>query len=358
MSKTLIYFGGDSFIEGDEITDMFLDGFPGWKDYEILHPDPEGGVTIPPELTEWSEATWDQDTLNGFIKAKGSKLLPGKVDLAREVRNSLSVSGEIRSQVDCDVYCNARAGASMDAINRRTVTDLLRFKSKYDRILAFVGTTSTVRRSIPPTRLEDYGNGSEHICFIPLYNRGNEDVRKLQDYFIKYSTDYHDIINFFMNAINIKNFCAQNDIELHWINSLNNFNLYHNIIKHRYRSSDYLKRYYDHGASKKEIAQIEEKYKLLSENTDYDVLKAELNYQELVHLRKLAKEVGKGVYAPEGHYSPEFHKVLASKLMPIITQGNYAKQVSPNYDYRDDLVDRYVKNLNKWREVYHEQNPT
>lgn len=344
-------------MEGDEITDMFLDGFPGWKDYEIMNPLPEGNVKIPPELTEWSEATWDPSTLSGYMKTQSFGNSPRPGPNHKHVKHALSVSGEIKSQVDCDVYCSARAGASMDAINRRTVTDLLRFKSKYDRILAFVGTTAAVRRSIPPTRFIDYRNDNEHVCFIPQYNRGNDDVQKIQDYFIKYSTDYHDLINFFMNAINIKNFCAQNDIELHWINPFNNFDAYHNLIKNKYRRSDYLGRLCEH-ASKDEIPQMEEKYKLLSENTDYDVLKAELNYQELVFLRNLAKEVDTEVYAPNGHYSPKFHKALASKLMPIITQGNYANQVTPNYNFRDDLVDRYVNNLNIAREKFYDQNNT
>lgn len=358
MSKNLIYLNGDSFIEGDEITDMFLDDFPGWQDYDVMNPPPTGNCIPPSEFTEWSMATWDRDTLNGFIKTKSFGPVPEDGPNFREVRNSLSVSGEIRSQVDCDVYCNARAGASMDAINRRTVTDLLRFKQKYDRILAFVSTTAPVRRSIPPARTLDYRHDNDHICFIPNLNTAEDDVALVQRYYLEYSTDYHDIINFFMNAINIKNTCAQNDIELHWINPQLDFDDYHRTIKERYTNSDYLNKYYDKDTPKNKIHMIEEKYELLSQNTDYDVLRDELDYQELVNLRKLAKEVDKGVYAPNGHYSPEFHKVLASRLMTVITEGNYAKQVPKNYEHRDALVERYVNNLNLLREKYHEQNNT
>ena len=353
MSKNLIYLNGDSFIEGDEITDMFLDDFPGWQDYDKLHTGPGGNIKVIPDINAWSMATWDHKTLNGFVKSR----VP--YEEQRIVKYALSVSGELQSQVDCDVFCNARAGASMEGIARRTLTDLLKFKSKYDRIVAFVGITSPTRRSIPPARLIDYPNLNEHICFIPHNNITQDDAQNIQKYYVEYSTEYHDMINFFLNAISIKNFCAQHNIELHWINTTLNLEWYENCIKHSYTSSSWLSSRdgYEENINGN-MNLIEEKYRLLSENTDYDVLKDELNFSELLKLEKLAQEIGTGIYAPNCHYSPKFHEVLASKLMPVITEGNYAKQVPKNYEHRDALVEAYVNNLNLWREKYHEQNNT
>lgn len=331
---------------------MFLDNFPGWKDYSFMNGGVAGNIKVPTEIKEWSMATWDPSTLNGFIKSKMNN------NIQRPVKNCLSVSGEIRAQVDCDVYCNARGGASMEGIARRTITDLLRFSKQYDRVLAFVGVTSPIRRSIPVNRDLDYTLGNDHVCFIPHLNKSGGPDRAVQDYYVEFSTDYHDIINFFLNATNIKNFCTQLGIELHWLNPQTDLEWYENVIKTRYKDHTWITRRYPENANDYDKELIQAKYLSLSENTDYDVLRDALDFTELVNLRALAKQVEKNVYAPNAHYSPEYHRVLASKLMPIITGGGYANQVSENYDFRDSMIDDYLSEINKLREKFYEQNHT
>ena len=331
---------------------MFLDDFPGWKDYSFMNCGEAGNIQVPTEIHEWSMATWDTSTLNGFIKSKIG------YDLNKRVKNDFSVSGAIKAQVDCDVYCNARAGCSMEGIARFTITDLLRFSKQYDRIIAFVGVTSPIRRSIPVNRDIDYSMGNDHVCFIPQNNVVDNAVKNLQNYYVEFSTDYHDIINFFMNATSIKNFCTQLGIELHWLNPQTDLEWYEFVIKTQYKNDAWIARRCPENASDLDKNLIRTKYLSLSENTDYDVLRDALDFTELVNLRVLAKQVEKNVYAPNAHYSPEYHRVLANKLMPIITEGGYANQVSENYEFRHSMIDDYVNELNKLREKFYEQNHT
>lgn len=349
MTKNLIYIGGDSFMEGDEIADSFLEGFPGWQDLETYVTNDV--IEVPPDIQEWTLATWDHETKNGWIKAQVS-------NKRRDVNLCLSVSGELRSRLECDVYSNARAGASMDGIARRTVADLSGFSRGYDRIIAFIGITDVARRSIPSVEDFNYSQNRFHTDIIPWTNiNDNEYIASMQKFLRENSYYYHDIMNFLLNAVAIKNHCDALGIELHWINPQTNLEWYNWVITKGYKDPHFLVS--EHSEEWTEWQKSNprwSKWAEMSDCQDYINLRDYLNFDKTLSLWELAYDVRDKVYAPAGHYSPNVHEEMANRFMPYILDGNYASLKSHrDYGFRQTIISDFVADIEKYTREWYER---
>lgn len=347
MGKNLVYFNGDSFIAGDEITDMYLDDFPGWNTYsECL--DEHGVFRNKTEQQQWSLNTWDISTVNGYMKSHTSAM-------SHPLRKMHSVSGELDARLNCDVMNNAVPGASMERIALTTVADLTEQSQKYDKIIAFIGTTWPARRMLPALRDIDYVSAiSEAHDSIIFASNPTGDYGPIIEFYLKHGNDYHDIVNTMINAITIKNFCDVKNIELYWLTTLLDIEYYKNNIKENFLDSEFMSKCQPGWRSS------DKRWKAMSEYKELDSLYDHLDYhnQEIIHLDTLAREIDTDVLCPAGHFAPALHKGLAEKLIPTITASGEIMQTDLNYDKINEKIKDYKQVLEHFREKFYEQNRT
>jgi hypothetical protein len=260
----ILYCDGDSFIAGTELADDLIIDHPGYLPYGA------------PKYLREQNKMWITRTYSGDLANERDRLkftihdLEKKRCFATKVANKLNVS----------VVNESKGGSSMDAIARRTITNLINLKKQNPNIIALIGTSDIWRSEI------SYAH-DDWICIQPdtTWYEGIEEVVK---YKTLYEKNYHGFVRFYKNIITIKDFCKVNDIQLHFIQT--HFDLL--------------------------SVNIEEEYK---NRKDYVEMKEYANLQYSINMLQIAIDCKlPNVLCPSSHYSEDVHSLVADKVIELL----------------------------------------
>ena len=193
----LLYFNGDSFVQGAELGDDILPDHPGYLSY--------------------NSSTNERD-----VKKQWRASIPPSSDEIIRLELSRNFSSKVAEITGLKYINHALGGASMDSIVRSTLRDLIELKND-NRVIAFIGTTE-------PFRAEFASSESEHVDMhgyyndwqtIGLWESNNDDpISAIRKYKVMYEHDYHRMVNFYKNVIVLQDFCKLHNIDLYWIKPL------------------------------------------------------------------------------------------------------------------------------------------
>jgi hypothetical protein len=277
MKKPLLYFNGDSFVQGTELADhLHIQdniGFFSYHDYykSLLYTDPK--------IKNWRIPHLGKLASNDVVRDEFK----------------LSFSNLVGEKLNVEVINHAMGGSSLDRIARSTISDLIKYKNEFTNICAFVGLTEPFRSEIPNPNLSNRNNLDMHgnkQSWIDILNSpklfNDKHIHAIRDFKLECETNYHQLIRFYKNIILIKDFCKTNNILLYFINV---FDLPTSVI-------------------------VEDEYK---DNTDlknmcsYADLRCDLDFHQLIIENKHEKLLCSG-----GHYNFVAHEMFAKKLIEFI----------------------------------------
>jgi hypothetical protein len=280
----LLYCNGDSFVQGTELADDILPGYPGLLPWPPNTPQHE-------QHKEWLAQT-NAPTIFTHSNGRGSKMLDiNRLELERAFPNKVHIMTGI------PVTNRAIAGGSMDHIVRNSITDLYTLKKENpnEQVVACVGTTYPGRWEIANDQL---GNHDLHmrpqdwICVSGIYCTAsdNDYLRDMRRYKAMYETDYHQLVNFYKNIVLLQDFCKLNEITLHWIATFDN------VLKQPGPTNGY------------------------AERPDINVLMEYANLNYTVDMREIMETefAGQSVICPGGHFGEQIHHRIAEEIVKIL----------------------------------------
>ena len=108
-------------------------------------------------------------------------------------------------------------GSSMDRICRTTICDLINLKNKHKNIVAVISTTDIFRSEIADPNHPELWEPFDAKT-IPDKDTPNYEIYKsLIKYKVMHETLFYKLWNFYWNILQVKNFCAINNIKLFWL---------------------------------------------------------------------------------------------------------------------------------------------
>ena len=248
--STVVYANGDSFTAGSELAADLLPGFPG----NTVNPPIAAMTRVKNE--RWYNRIHQEHghLMEHYIKQSTLRAYPQKV-------------GNI---LDCEVFNNALGGSSMDRIARTTISDLIKLKKEHTNIVAVIGTTDIHRIELPnENKAWASGQPAHNVSiFAPVYQ-----------FYVKYSSSYHALSNYYNNLISIQDFCKVNNIRLILLDAM----------------------------SHTDIIKDEELTHLVEYVRPYDI-----------DMSKIAQTTSGEVYAPLGHYTEIVHDRIAEEIVKIL----------------------------------------
>jgi hypothetical protein len=276
MKKPLLYFNGDSFVQGTELADhLYIQdnmGFFSYYDYHIkfLYKDNK--------IKNWRMSYMEKLRSTDFIKDELRLAFPNLV-------------GE---KLNVKVINHAMGGSSIDKISRSTLRDLIKYKNEYDKIYAFIGLTEIFRAEIANpnisgrNNLDMHGNRQDWYDIGVWKNFDDKFMDTIRDFKLEYETNYHNLIRFYKNIILLKDFCKNNNIVLYFINVFDSPTAA--FIEDEYKDSEDLKNM-----------------------ICYADLKCVLDFHQLVVDNKYQKLLCSG-----GHFNFVAHEMFAQKIIEFI----------------------------------------
>lgn len=202
-TDVLIYCNGDSFVNGHELGDDLITGYPGYHDYSDTG-------TIRKKSNIWYSKSFDEST--DSCKERNYKTK----DIFRK-QHELAFPNLIQKHTGLKVINAATTylGNSQGCITRNTITDLYNLKQQYSKIITIIGVTSINRLDLPNKR------GGWHNIMLSGNSVNSKDhyetqVNGLMDFYYHYYKSYHLYIDWLKNVLLIKNFCEVNNIDLLW----------------------------------------------------------------------------------------------------------------------------------------------
>lgn len=274
-----LYFNGDSYVAGAELGDDILPDYPGMLKFEA----------------PFVRNTKDK-VFQWYKKSLEDKDRPGPKIL--QLERERCFAGQIAQVLKMPYLNNARGGSSMDRIVRTSILDLLKIRKQFpdEKIKALIGTTSFYRFEAGTT---NHSTGEDWICSLgkPLSTTRVNPIDELSNYRLRYETNYHSLVRFYKNVIQLKDFCKANDIDLFWIAA---------------RDNDY-----QFSISEREYPEKEELWML----KEY----ANLQYQLDMFIEVQSNFLGEHIWCPGGHFGKPVHDLIARKLIKIIKGEVYKK---------------------------------
>jgi hypothetical protein len=276
----IIYCDGDSFVAGTELGDTILPEHPGFLPFLASS-----------ELRERNER-WINRTFGEGDLASIRRSRKKEIALLEKER---AFSNKIATKLNVTVVNTAASGSSIDAICRRTLTNLIRLKDQ-DNITAIIGITDPWRFELPSWyRSNEVDNfvtdNGENLQWIDIHPQTAQDTYDHIGSIIKYrilvEKNYHSLVRFYKNIISIQDFCKVNNIKLFFVSP-------RNIIPE----------------IEKDFSNIE----------DYVNLKKYSNLNIALSMQQLAIECDKkeNVMCPNYHYNEVVHEIVANKIIELI----------------------------------------
>lgn len=271
-TDVLIYCNGDSYVNGYELGDTLLESHPGFIDY---HPNQE---KISKDAQEWYRNTYDSNHIYGKDRESKKKQI-------EKLERELVFSNLIKEKTNYDVI-NASfeiLGNSQGNITRRSITDLYNLRPKYKKIFAIIATTSPNRLDLPDERGE--WNNLMLGNRPPVTDDYTSNLVGLFDFYIRYGTDYHLLMNFYKNIILLKSFCKEYDIKLLLTT----------------------------GCSLPNITGYEDK-------DDLEAFRKIANLSHDINLNEVAKLMHNNVWCPGYHVAPAVHEKASDMFIELISK--------------------------------------
>jgi hypothetical protein len=264
-----LYSNGDSFVEGCELGDFLLSGYPGAVGIHEIH------VIENKNIRQWFN---DTRLMNTPLWHERKKLLP-EIEQEEKARNFTT---KLAKSLGVNFFNNALGGSGMDRITRTTISDLIELKKTEKNIVALIGTTEPLRMELPVMNTNPWW---------PVHPGNSVNDKMMNDVVNYYSMNvgnYHKMLAFYKNVILIQDFCKINAIKLLWVsgnsNIVNDFD-----IEQQY-------------ADQKDIQQL----------TDY------ANFKLSADMQQIAKSIVDKTVLPGYHYSEIVHEETARQLKELI----------------------------------------
>jgi len=279
----IIYANGDSFVSGVELGDDILSNHPGYLPYFA-------DESLKESNRKWISKTYDTTTDNGQERIQNQKAIMS-LEYQRAFPNQL------KSYLDCQVINHAQGGSSMNRIIRTSMVDLMELAKEDEPVIALIGTTCPSRSEISTpfnnlTDIDELGFTKTWEQISTTYKSSHQTgmLEKVIDYKIYHDKNYHQLVNAFLNIINLSNFCLLNRIKLFWICG------YVDILNQ---------------------VPIETE---LANSKDYVQLRNNLNFSYTIDMNKIASGSNiENVLCPSGHFSPEIHHIIAKRLGQVLS---------------------------------------
>lgn len=211
----ILYFNGDSFVQGCELGDDILPGYPGLTPYPMNSHDPKSVQSI---NKEWLAKTYNP-------KHEYSSMRNNLYHEISKLEYERAFPNKVGKLMGCETINHALGGSSMDRIVRTSLCDLksLRKENPTEPVIAFVGTTHPMRWEMPKSfsdiHFDIHGQPKDWQCISTTYRTSEEDY--LREEMIKLrvltETNYHALVSFYKNILLLQNFCALNNIHLYWV---------------------------------------------------------------------------------------------------------------------------------------------
>ena len=191
----IIYCDGDSYIAGTELGDDILPEYPGCL--PIYHSKKDLVNN-----RRWLDRTNDNGDLSQIRNQLREKI--GFLEKER------AFPKKIAKKLNIEVVNAALGGSSMDAICRRTLSNLIKLKDK-DNVVAVVGISDPWRFELPNSNNDTV----PWICIHPFSS--GDHIKDVMKYMVSTSKFYHSMVKFYKNVITIQDFCKLNNIRLIFI---------------------------------------------------------------------------------------------------------------------------------------------
>jgi hypothetical protein len=260
-----LYTNGDSFTAGSELADDILPGWPGYMR------DCDPGSDAYRKNLQWKRNVWQNEQ---------------NIDLINKSENlgrTMAWPAALAKLFRCQHLNSGEGGSSFDRIARTTISDLINLKRQHTDIVAVLSTTDIFRCELPSTTSSYFWEPFD--CKVMPESRGPEyrEYLMMVKFKIKNETVFHRLWNFYYHALQIKNFCLQNNIRLYWVETFTN-GLYPEADENNH---PYIK-----------------------------PLKEEVNIIPIVSMSDVAHQdyYGDNKYCPTGHFRKEIHDLFARKI--------------------------------------------
>lgn len=259
----ILYCDGDSHVAGTELGDVILPEHPGFLPWGC----PE---QLSIHNAKWIERTFGNGDLSHYRKQQLEKiaLLEKEKAFPNKIANKLNI----------EVVNAALGGSSIDAICRRTLSNLIQLKNR-DTVVAVIGITDPWRFELPNSNSDDV----PWMCVLP--NNNVDYLKEVTKYMVLAEKNYHSLVRFYKNIITIKDFCKLNDIKLFFIE--------------RYPIND--------------VEPYFENYKDYVNLKNYANFKADLNFMKIVATQNLGN-----VMCPAFHFNETVHEYISNKVIELL----------------------------------------
>lgn len=276
----LIYANGDSFVAGVELGDDIMPDYPGTIPYN-------GSASEHERINSWIRNTYNPDHPLYKSRQKLSDDIM-KLEYQRAFPSLLS------NLFQCPVVNHAFGGSSIDRIVRTSIFDLIELKKTNQNIIALIGTTELSRFELPSPH--NHWNKTKDFCghyqcwksinvHFPDLN-DSDLANKIVEYTLRHERNYHSLVRFYKNVIQLQDFCKLNGIKLFWISAFQNVLNTFIEPEYQYKDNNELESYMDYA-----------------------------KFEYFLDMHDVAATCNlKSVLCPSGHYSKEVHTLIAEKL--------------------------------------------
>jgi hypothetical protein len=216
-----LYFNGDSFVAGVELGDDILPEYPGLHGYDVQN-------STKLKYKEWCDNSHNPKHYSNQYRVENFKKIT-------ELEYERAFPNKVHKLTNLPIVNHALGGSSIDRIIRTSLIDLYKLKQENpnDKIIAFIGTTSIDRSSVPNNNIghtDMLGFDIDYYCIAKGYSNTNDEyIEDMRKYKILYETSYHSLINFYQNIMQLKYFSEKNNIDLHFISAFNGIEQFKNI---------------------------------------------------------------------------------------------------------------------------------
>ena len=261
----IIYCNGDSFVSGSELIDhIYGNDHPGFFKEPQLH--------LNPKIRDWFNHNLKHSSLSFSVR--------------EPLEKERTFPSKIHSMTNINVINDGLGGSSMDRIVRTSITKLTELiNTDEQEIVAVIGTTEMNRFELPNTDI-NWTCAPHNISTTP----------ELREAILKYyainETDYHQYVKFYLNVIQLQDFCKVNNIKLYWLRALPESGVQGGPTVHEFISN-------------------------LNENNDLVQLVKYAKFKYTLSMEELASQV-EYPYCPGGHFVEEVHELVAKKIIELL----------------------------------------